>query len=351
MNAPRILPILANLDDIAESIAEPPTRRPFANAVGQAGRKVCDRLSANGGNEYNGDVLRGALVTICTPYWNEQGYSEPVAAPPPFQGGQCPVNYNVSVVRQSNGQVVSGSPSTLAGPVTGFTVIDDGPGPSGTLKKTFTFTSAGGNSTASVFVPPASPGLTPQVVRADGQPDNCGNLPVGDTYQPGPTPAPDPGPLDPDEQPVDDPVFGPGLPVGPVVTLPGLPDIRISPNPFSNPVPGDPGEPGDSVETGPSGAPGGLDEAEGTAPPGTELVGLKLDLVSALQGSRQYGDNIWRGGAYIRMGTVAGLDQDFGGAQIESGQFFFAEREGLTKWRVTANVGYKWNVTPYYREV
>jgi hypothetical protein len=81
------------------------------------------------------------------------------------------------------------------------------------------------------------------------------------------------------------------------------------------------------------------------------LVGLKLDLLAAPSGAKQYVGGAYRGGAYIRMGTPVGLDQDFAGSLLIDGQFVFAEKDFLTKWRVAANPGYNWRVTPYYREV
>jgi hypothetical protein len=51
------------------------------------------------------------------------------------------------------------------------------------------------------------------------------------------------------------------------------------------------------------------------------------------------------------MGGPEGLDQDYAGSMLSDGQFVFAEQDNLTRWRVAANIGYSWSVTPYYREV
>jgi hypothetical protein len=74
-----------------------------------------------------------------------------------------------------------------------------------------------------------------------------------------------------------------------------------------------------------------------------------MDLVSAPDG-RQLASGVYRGGAYIYMGGEVALDQDFAGALLRDGQFVYAEKDNLTKWRVAANMGFNWNVTPYYRQ-
>jgi hypothetical protein len=50
------------------------------------------------------------------------------------------------------------------------------------------------------------------------------------------------------------------------------------------------------------------------------------------------------------MGDEDGLDHDPAGAMLRSGQFVLAERNYLTKWKVTANDGYNLSVTPYYKD-
>jgi hypothetical protein len=49
------------------------------------------------------------------------------------------------------------------------------------------------------------------------------------------------------------------------------------------------------------------------------------------------------------MGDENGLDHDPAGAMLRSGQLVLAERDGLTKYRVSANVGYSLTVTPFWR--
>jgi hypothetical protein len=50
------------------------------------------------------------------------------------------------------------------------------------------------------------------------------------------------------------------------------------------------------------------------------------------------------------MGDENGLDHDPAGAMLKSGQLVLAEKEGLTKYLVSANLGYDLTITPYWRE-
>ena len=137
-----------------------------------------------------------------------------------------------------------------------------------------------------------------------------------------------------------------------VVELPDLGIEVTADNPFGpmptlppSPPPGDQGTAG-SPESATPGSP-----AEGEAPPGEVLVGLRLDLVSTPVHPNTYAPGVFRGAAYIYMGGPEGLDQDYAGSMLSDGQFVFAEQDNLTRWRVAANIGYSWSVTPYYREV
>lgn len=344
------IPILRFADKLSQWIANPPEDQPFARAAGEQGRRVCDAISnvPPWVTFVPGASGLSSMALVCQRYWDDEGISPPVIAPP-FSGGQCSGQYGLRIFRNTqSGPVEQGSSVFVNGPVTAVTVTFIGnfqyrveaTGSNGTFGQTI-------NVLAGEPPPTAGP-----LYRTNGLPDDCGDPPP--EIRPGPNPSPRNPTIPPDERPVDDPESGPRLPIPPLPTLPGLPSIPWR-NPFGDDggegVPGDPGDPGTPVDADGIGDGSGLAEAEGTAPPGSEIVGLRLDLRSVLPKFPQYGDGIYRAGAYIRMGTVAGLDQDFGGAQIEDGQFFFAEKSGLTKWRVTANVGISWLVTPFYREV
>lgn len=368
----RILPIISYLDDISESIANPPLERPFARAVGNAGRKICDRRSANPAAQGYGGFLGSTIDTICEPYWSASGFSPPGMVSP-FTGGQCDGQiYDIHAEQWNAVQQVwnprakvGGGTNQIRGPVTLCRVVSGGacagglgPGQicnfevassfSGGQTLNFTQgcnTNAPGGAIAFRNVGP---------VLASGGVDNCGD-PPGEVA-PGPSPAPDPGPPSPGEDAYDDPVSGPVLPVPDLPDNPGSPGLPLPRFPFGSPSgpafpPGDTGSPGAPIETGLGSESGAGGEAEGEAPEGSEIVGLRLDLVAAPPKPREYGDGIYIGAAYIRVGTESGLDQDLGGVRILTGQFFFAETSGLTKWLVTATIGYNWLVTPYYREV
>jgi hypothetical protein len=142
--------------------------------------------------------------------------------------------------------------------------------------------------------------------------------------------------------PFQDPVYGPTPIVGPEGPAGDPGDTGGGTPP---PPPGDIGDPGGPSDTGAGG------EAEGEAPEGSILVGLKIDILASPSKARQFAPGVFRGACYIYMGAASNLDQDYGGSMLKSGQFFFAEKENLTHWLVSANSGYNHRVTPYYREV
>jgi hypothetical protein len=107
----------------------------------------------------------------------------------------------------------------------------------------------------------------------------------------------------------------------------------------------DPGPP----EAGTPGATGTGGDDEGDAPEGKELWALKVTINSFPANPNQYAPGVYRGVCYVYMGDSNGLDHDPAGAMLRSGQLILAEREGLTKYRVAANVGYNLTVTPYWR--
>lgn len=341
---PGKLPIRAFLDDLADAIANPSPSRPMREAVGVQGRKVCDALSVvpPWARALPG-LQRDLLFTTCAPYWDAQAISPPVLTSP-FSGGQCPgIQYGVNVFRRPPGPGNVGSSLFARGPITELSATFLG---SNTYR--LQVTGSNGSFTENLGVLGGEPAPQLTLYRVDGQPDNCGD-PPGD-LQPGPNPAPSPPTIPIDEQPFNDPESGPLLPIPDLPGLPGLPGIPWR-NPFApggplTGIPGDPGDPGDPVDTtGPG------DVAEGEAEPGSELVALKLTLLETPQFSQRLQNDVFRSVAFVYMGTVAGLDQDAAGALVRDGQLVYAERSGLTKWRVAANVGFTVRVTPFYQEV
>lgn len=187
-------------------------------------------------------------------------------------------------------------------------------------------------------------------VRSNGSSGSCGDPDdQWDAGNPGtgiPAPAPIPSPpgfdipfpginvgLNPDGTINID--FGDGGP--PLVIDPGLAPTAGG---GTNPGPPDAGTPGATGEGG---------DDEGEAPPDKELYALKIDIGSFPPRPNEYAPGVYRGVCYVYMGDSNGLDHDPAGAMLRSGQLVLAEKEGLTKWRVSANVGYNLTITPYYR--
>jgi hypothetical protein len=111
------------------------------------------------------------------------------------------------------------------------------------------------------------------------------------------------------------------------------------------PAGSDPGQP----EGGTPGSTGEGGDEEGEAPPDKELWALKIDITAFPLRPNEYAPGVYRGVCYVYMGDENGLDHDPAGAMLRDGQLVLAEREGLTKYRVTANLGYNLTVTPYWR--
>lgn len=353
------LPIRAFFDELADAIANPSPSRPMREAVGKQGRAICDALSVvpAWARELPG-LQRDVLFATCAPYWDNEQVSPPVSQPP-FSGGQCPKSYRVDATTTTfnrAGEVSlsgSGLLGFFTGPIRGIdydsacssTIIGPlAPGAGGFCAYILTgqgrsFVGGDGNGGLRITIT----SVTPQSGA-----DDCGDPPG--VIEPGPNPAPNPPIIPVDERPYLDPVEGPILPIPDLPGLPGFPGIPWR-NPFgtggpSPSVPGDPGSPGDPVDTtGPG------DPAEGEAAPGEELVALKLTLLETPEFAQRLQNEVFRSVAFVYMGTVAGLDQDPAGALVRDGQLVYAERSGLTRWRVTANVGFVVQVTPFYQEV
>lgn len=351
-------------EDVAEElgpfIAAPRPSDPIDGAYHDYLRWVCDSYAQVPGWARTATQTAGVqwlsidatIGNTCRQYLDD---GMPTATPP-FSGGQCPVGYLVNLSNSGSGP--ASMQAFANGPISG--TIVDGPNQFGG----YTWSLVGPSGPIVTFKVTADPGekwAVASVARVDGQPDNCGN-PRPKAPIPSPTRPADPGPSPPGGgQP---PVFGPrGTPIfrpGPIKSPYDEPDVPFPPHdpyypedgdddhPYYGPElpkPGDPGDPGAPRDTGEGG------DTEGEAPPDAELVGLRIDLRKIPAWAKEYAPGVFRGACYVYMGTAAGLDQDYAGSMIESGQFVFAERAGLTKWRVSANPGYNVRVTPYYREV
>lgn len=328
-------------------------------------RQAC-RSYARGGGPQNlpgFDVVWGG---ICEPFLDSIDESPtPGSVGPPFTGGQCVgVQYRIEFSytndqgnRQSIEQIVGAplvgvytEPRPNNGPTVGY-VLRNADG------TTTRFLQAGLQDTG---IPPA-PSVR-VLRREDNLPDNCGNPPS--EFDP-PRVRPGLPPLPP-TIPIDVPGLGP-VNVGVTFSPSGqvnvsLPDIGIEvpiDAPFSFDGGGGDGEPGGGggVPPGDVGEPGTPEvvgdggEAEGTAPEGSVLVGVRVQITAFPPSRTKYTDDVFRGAYYCYMGTPGLLDLDFGGAMVRLDQFLLAEKDWLTSWRVSANTGYELVVTPYYREV
>lgn len=307
---------------------------------------------------------RRSLKAFCDPYWQQSGVDGFVAEPP-FTGGQCPTFYTVNIGGNNfdiscNLVPFTGQVQGVRGPIRGVRFIArTSPLPNPNCGDRGVFQIQNGSGVWETVAAGgqgglASAGIT-SVVRGDGQSDNCGDLPT--EIKPGPTPPPDPGPT-PGPEPTDDPDGGPfpRIPIPPFsdpfgdfpFDFPGLDDGLgggSGGGGGGGAPPGDVGEPGQSEDTGEGG------DADGEAPEGSVIVGLKIDFAAEPRGGVEYRPGVYRGVCYVYMGTDEGLDHDPAGAMLRSGQFVYAEKDNLTRWAVSANRGYNLRVTPYYRQV
>ena len=346
--------------------------------VGQAvSRSACRRYGAGLLNlsESRAEKVEAA----CRPYLDSLDPDEGPSIETPFSGGQCPVLYNVSYtteVRNSSTfqcgtfgnpanvtTLIGGSP--VLGPIGAPTEVlaAGGAGSSTNANQKFELSTGSGDRLLSLGGAGtrfhlASCGPTYRVTnfavtRVDGQADNCGS-PAPIVTQPDPIPDPTPPPfrfnpdpsvdidIDVDVTPEGDIIFDIGG--GPVTVDPFPPDGGGDDSGPTGPGPGDIGDAGGPSDTGSGG------DADASAPAGQVLVGIRIDVLSSPPKARQYAPGVFRGAGYIYMGVTGNLDQDYGGSMLKTGQFFFAEKDNLTHWEVSANNGFDWRVTPYYRE-
>jgi hypothetical protein len=312
------------------------------------GRATCRRWAAGKSDS----ILPSREVFLrdtCTPYITAS-FGAPGEAPVSggVIGGQCPgVSYTVRLQDYTvNGPF--GAPRNVSGvgPVIGpYRIVTGGSASAG-----IEFTSG----RVETLSGPATSVLAPVIIsitRQDGLPDTCGNRPA--TWGPGST-----GTGIPVPEPIPNPPNVPWIFPGINVTLNPDGTITISFGDGTAPITIDPGiEPSFPALPPPGGGTAGTPSstgvggtAEGDAPSGRMLWGVKIAITTAPPNANQFAPGVYRGVCYVYMGDANGLDNDPAGATMTSGQMVLAERDYLTKWRVVANAGYNLSVTPYYKD-
>lgn len=68
-----LIPILTQLDNLAEEVANPNPNRPFENAVGNFARGVCDRVARGEAATGITPQTFGLVGGVCGPYWAGAG--------------------------------------------------------------------------------------------------------------------------------------------------------------------------------------------------------------------------------------------------------------------------------------
>jgi len=352
-----VLNPINDFDDVAEWIADPPPTRPLAEAIGTAGQNVCRFVGSSPAAALATFSLgAGQMALLCKPYWDSEGYDPPVEIPPPFSGGKCEVSYQIfSHLRNPiTGVPTTPSPvlvATRTGPLS-YARLDPAPtgcGGGGFGEASLSIVSPGG-----MFGPVSIHGagcvlfrqlISLSVVRVDGLPDDCGTQePEG--IEPGENPPPANDPFPPGQEPGVDPDGQPFFFVPPISPpFPGAPDFDV-PDPFSELPPGGEGGEGSPIVEG---EPVEGTDPEGEADEGSEIYALVVTLTTVPPFARQIEPGLYVSPCRIFLGTDFGLDLDEAGRALRSGQAVFAETDGLTKWRVSASVGFTVSVTPYYR--
>lgn len=351
--------------DLPGFVAREGPESPPAALVKPILRAAC-RSYARGGGPQNLPGFDGAWGGICQPYLEDIGEA-PIPGTGisrPFSGGQCPgkvynINWSWSAGSFNSGPQSAQRPGPLTFSRAGTGSLDCGPG--GGTYNVFTLLSQGTPISLAAGCGASLTSLS--VTPVDGV-DECGDPPP--EYDP---PKVKPGLPSVPSFPVDIPGVGPVNvdvtfdPDGTVnVNLPdvgieipiedpfglnddddsGEPDGPASP---SDGPPGDVGDPGTPALTEPGG------EAEGVAPEGAVLTGIRCQILAFPDSRNKYTDEVYRGAYYAYMGVPGLLDLDFGGAMVREDQFLFAEKDNLTAWRVRANTNYVIRTTPYYRSV
>lgn len=340
---------------LADPDAPPLSQQP-AKALG---RFICRRWARFPGDSNNPAADR-LYARACGPYLDSIGEGvDPGEIGPPFEGGQCPVAYTVFATSQGTDLSIGGAtPLSILGPLgtpAQTSVLVGSPFPDSTRYE-FRFPSDPTkvlNFTARAEFNP-DPGFR-VAGRVDGQPDDCGNPPPEYTRPRPPIvlppivpifiDLPDIGPVNVDVELFPDGTIEIGSPTLNVDVTIAPPNVDGGEEGEDTPGPGSPRPPQDTGLGG---------DAEGSVPPGEELVGVLVEVLESPIGANTYdgvSETIFRGVGYVRMGYPGRLALDMGGAALRSPQFFLAPVRGLTAWQVKANNGFRLRTTPYFREV
>jgi len=356
----------------SDFISGPAPASPLRRIGWDASRRACRRWAAGRGPSIA--PWRDLFTRdICGDYIEDTfGPLGPATSAPPFPGGQCPKLYRVNGEWRTTSFLVCATGTTggvgawqpfstefnVLGPISGFSLSRITPACGGFDGHVITAAAADGPRI--VFQRMGTGGVRREVefritsLEPASGADDCGSLP--DDFDPGtgPTIPPETGPI-PSPPGWEIPDFDIDITFNPDGTIgidfgDGEPDITIDPG-----APGGDGggqlPPGDQGSAGSGGEAGLGEPAEGEAPPGSVLVGVRLQLIEAPPNAKKFAPTVWRGAAYVYMGGDVALDQDFAGSMLIDDQFIYAEKDNFTRWRVVANQGFRWQITPYYREV
>ena len=329
----------------------------------EIGRRACRRYADNA-ELFDQDTAANFEV-VCRPYLDDIGYGEPPTVKLPFRGGQCcgvTYNYTYSFRNPNTGTIQDSQQSFTDRQLVGLFERSNQPAqPTKSGGPRFRRCSDGAIIDVPLGTTFESLDLEQSIsniVRADGLPDNCGNVPPVVT-DPVPPPLPDPPgpqPFNPDPS-IDidldvDVVIAPVI--GPVIVF----DIGVGPvtiNPFGggdddgggpgggSPGPGDVGSPAAPSDTGEDGV------ASGCAPEGSVIAGVKVNILAPLPEVSEFDPLVRRGVCYVYFGVPGNLALDPSGVALRDGQFCIPPVDNLTCYEVRANFGYNLRVTPYYR--
>lgn len=325
-------------------------------------RATCRRYAANPAS-LNANAA-AQYETACRPYLDANGWG---SGPGVVGGlpGQCAgLGYNFyTESRTAQSGWNEGALIRVFGPISARSITQIGTAPVVTQ-----WSVTGRTSTGQPLTATANNGVSRENARwgrvtqtpGNGDPYACTTQPP--TLTP-PTPAPQPLPprFPITIAPNFDVDVDVAIDVDGRVTV-NFPDLTVEiGDPFADPevVPPSGGIAGDDLVPGGglSGNPadtgdGGV--AEGEAPSGQELVGVRVEVLQAPVNFNSYDRvavTVYRGIGYVRMGYPGRLALDMGGAALINPQFFLAPVRGLTAWEVRANNGFINRVTPFYREL
>lgn len=346
-----------------------------AGKIGQAvGRSACRRYAV--GNVGLTPEKAERYERACRPYLEEAGYGPGPGVFQPFKNGQCACSVYRLQYTISGTSDQFGTPFTpitgdfrVRGPVSALRQVN-GAGFLYSHRGRATFSSgatpvcassAVNSSTGPAFS--SSDAKVVQTLTLISGPDNCGGPePVGENTDREPDPTGNPFRFNPAPN-ID-------VDINTVVNVDGTVTFNIGTGPIKidpfnrdtgrkdDPGGGDGGGGGGGDPTPEPGTPGspsdtgaGSGGADGDAPEGKVLTGVRLDILEFPGSRSRFTDEVDRGVAYVYMGApVEGLGLEPTGSLVRTGQFFFAQKDYLTRHSVRANLGYNIRVTPYYRD-